>query len=199
MLREKERTGGGEGTGPGGGGCGRAHGEGLAGSGPHAEASSSAGAGGSSRAGSYQTSTQRCRKSKSHGRLTGDETTSVRHEHAQTCRHRGGLRSRLPPEAPSMGTGGCGPGVGAQYHSSNDRHVAIIFGPIRGKFFRLGGHPPHIPDWTGDPTDKQNRFGWNRHGENVGKGWFEILGQTGVPPVTYPYLAGMALGWAGQK
>ena len=34
--------------------------------------------------------------------------------------------------------------------------------------------------------------------KNVGKDGFEILGQTGVPPVTYPDLAGMALGWAGQ-
>ena len=25
------------------------------------------------------------------------------------------------------------------------------------------------------------------------------VGQTGVPPVTYPDLAGMALGWAGQN
>ena len=31
--------------------------------------------------------------------------------------------------------------------------------------------------------------------KNVGKDGFEILGQTGVPPVTYPDLAGMALGW----
>ena len=28
--------------------------------------------------------------------------------------------------------------------------------------------------------------------KNVGKDGFEILGQTGVPPVTYPDLAGMA-------
>ena len=35
--------------------------------------------------------------------------------------------------------------------------------------------------------------------KNLGKDGFEILGQTGVPPVTYPDLAGMALGWAGQK
>ena len=35
--------------------------------------------------------------------------------------------------------------------------------------------------------------------KNVGKDCFEILAQTGVPPVTYPYLAGMALGWAGQN
>ena len=35
--------------------------------------------------------------------------------------------------------------------------------------------------------------------KNVGKDGFEILGQTGVPPVTYPDLAGMALGWAGQN
>ena len=42
--------------------------------------------------------------------------------------------------------------------------------------------------------------------KNVGKDGFEILGQTGVPPVTYPDLAGMALGmalsvltgWAGR-
>ena len=34
---------------------------------------------------------------------------------------------------------------------------------------------------------------------NVGKDGFEILRQTGVPPVTYPDLAGMALGWAGQN
>ena len=32
--------------------------------------------------------------------------------------------------------------------------------------------------------------------KNVGEDGFEILGQTGVPPVTYP---GMALGWAGQN
>ena len=32
--------------------------------------------------------------------------------------------------------------------------------------------------------------------KNVGKLGFEFLGQTWVPPVTYPYLAGMALGWA---
>ena len=33
--------------------------------------------------------------------------------------------------------------------------------------------------------------------KNVGKDGFEILGQTGVPPVTNPDLAGMAprLGW----
>ena len=31
--------------------------------------------------------------------------------------------------------------------------------------------------------------------KNVGKDGFEILGQTGVPPVTYPDLAGMALGF----
>ena len=30
--------------------------------------------------------------------------------------------------------------------------------------------------------------------KNVGKDGFEILGQTGVHPVTYPDLAGMALG-----
>ena len=35
--------------------------------------------------------------------------------------------------------------------------------------------------------------------KNVGKDGFQILGQTGVPPVTYPDLAGMALGWAGQN
>ena len=29
--------------------------------------------------------------------------------------------------------------------------------------------------------------------KNVGKDGFEILGQTGVPPVTYPDLAGMIL------
>ena len=34
---------------------------------------------------------------------------------------------------------------------------------------------------------------------NVGKDGFDpILGQTGVPPVTYPDLAGMALVWAGE-
>ena len=35
--------------------------------------------------------------------------------------------------------------------------------------------------------------------KNVGKDGFEILGQTGVPPVTYPDLAGRALGWAGKN
>ena len=35
--------------------------------------------------------------------------------------------------------------------------------------------------------------------KNVGKHGFEILGQTEVPPVTYPDLSGMALGWAGQN
>ena len=35
--------------------------------------------------------------------------------------------------------------------------------------------------------------------KNVGKNGFEILGQTGVPPVTYPDLAEMALGWAGPN
>ena len=35
--------------------------------------------------------------------------------------------------------------------------------------------------------------------QNVGKDGFGILGQTGVPPVTYPDLAGMALGWAVQN
>ena len=35
--------------------------------------------------------------------------------------------------------------------------------------------------------------------KNVGNDGFEILGQTGVPPVTYPDLAGMALCWAGQN
>ena len=35
--------------------------------------------------------------------------------------------------------------------------------------------------------------------KNVGKHGFEILGQTEVPSVTYPDLAGMALGWAGQN
>ena len=34
--------------------------------------------------------------------------------------------------------------------------------------------------------------------KNVGKDGFEILGQTGVPPVTYPDLAGMALGWLAR-
>ena len=36
------------------------------------------------------------------------------------------------------------------------------------------------------------RFGWHPV-KNVGRVGFEILGQTGVPPVTYPYLAGMAV------
>ena len=35
--------------------------------------------------------------------------------------------------------------------------------------------------------------------KNVGKDGFEILGQTEETPVTYPDLAGMALGWAGQN
>ena len=35
--------------------------------------------------------------------------------------------------------------------------------------------------------------------KHVGKNRFEILGQDGVPPVTYPDMAGMALGWAGQN
>ena len=35
--------------------------------------------------------------------------------------------------------------------------------------------------------------------KNVGKHGFEILGQTEVPPVTYPDLAGMAPSWAGQN
>ena len=35
--------------------------------------------------------------------------------------------------------------------------------------------------------------------KTVGKDGFEILGQTGVPLVTYPGSAGMALGWAGQN
>ena len=35
--------------------------------------------------------------------------------------------------------------------------------------------------------------------KNVGKHGFEILRHTEVPPVTYPDLAGMALGWAGQN
>ena len=35
--------------------------------------------------------------------------------------------------------------------------------------------------------------------KNVGKHGFEILGQSGVPSVTHPDLAGMALGWAGQN
>ena len=35
--------------------------------------------------------------------------------------------------------------------------------------------------------------------KNVGKHGFKILGQSGVPSVTYPDLAGMALGWAGQN
>ena len=35
--------------------------------------------------------------------------------------------------------------------------------------------------------------------KHVGKNRFEILGQSGVPPVTYPDMAGMALGWAGQN
>ena len=35
--------------------------------------------------------------------------------------------------------------------------------------------------------------------KNVGKHGFEILGQTKVPPVTYPDLAGVALGLAGQN
>ena len=35
--------------------------------------------------------------------------------------------------------------------------------------------------------------------KKVSEDGFEILGQTGVPPVTYPDLAGMALGWAGQN
>ena len=34
--------------------------------------------------------------------------------------------------------------------------------------------------------------------KKVGKDEFEIPGQTGASPVTYPDLAGMALGWAGQ-
>ena len=35
--------------------------------------------------------------------------------------------------------------------------------------------------------------------KNVAKDGFEILGQTGGPRVTYPDLAGMALGWAGEN
>ena len=35
--------------------------------------------------------------------------------------------------------------------------------------------------------------------KTVGKHGFEILGHTEVPPVTYPDLSGMALGWAGQN
>ena len=35
--------------------------------------------------------------------------------------------------------------------------------------------------------------------KNVGKHGFEIRGHTEVPPVTYPDLSGMALGWAGQN
>ena len=35
--------------------------------------------------------------------------------------------------------------------------------------------------------------------KNVGKDGFEILGQTGVFPLTYPDLARMALGWTGQN
>ena len=35
--------------------------------------------------------------------------------------------------------------------------------------------------------------------KNVGKDGFEILVQTGVPPVTYLDLAGMAVGWVGQN
>ena len=35
--------------------------------------------------------------------------------------------------------------------------------------------------------------------KNVGNDGFGILGHTGVPPVTYPDLAGMALGWGGQN
>ena len=35
--------------------------------------------------------------------------------------------------------------------------------------------------------------------KNVGKDGFKILGQTGVLPVTYPDLGGIALGWAGQN
>ena len=35
--------------------------------------------------------------------------------------------------------------------------------------------------------------------KSVGKGGLELLGQTGVPPVTYLYLAGMALGQLGWQ
>ena len=35
--------------------------------------------------------------------------------------------------------------------------------------------------------------------KNVGKDGFQIQGQTGVPPVTYLDLAGMAMGWAVLK
>ena len=35
--------------------------------------------------------------------------------------------------------------------------------------------------------------------KHVGKDRFELLGQTGVPPVTYLYLAGMALGQLGWQ
>ena len=35
--------------------------------------------------------------------------------------------------------------------------------------------------------------------KNVGEDGFEILGQTGVPPVTYADFTEMALGWAGQN
>ena len=34
--------------------------------------------------------------------------------------------------------------------------------------------------------------------QNVGQVELEFLGQTRVPPVTYPNLGGMARGWAGQ-
>ena len=34
--------------------------------------------------------------------------------------------------------------------------------------------------------------------KNVGRDGFEILGQTGVPLVTYPGLAEMALGWLAR-
>ena len=35
--------------------------------------------------------------------------------------------------------------------------------------------------------------------KKLGKDWFQILDQTGLPPVTYPYLAGMAVGWADHN
>ena len=45
----------------------------------------------------------------------------------------------------------------------------------------------------------RNRLGGIGMLKNVGKDGFEILGQTEEFPVTYPDLAGMALGWAGQN
>ena len=77
--------------------------------------------------------------------------------------------------------------------------------PSPGPFQPNLGMSPGVPQFgprisnPSFPTFFSMHFCGIRMLKNVGKDGFEILGQTGVPPLTYPDLAGMALGWAGQN